>query len=159
MLFGSVCLYYVVQTIRKVNAIHRMALNSQKIKFRQEKCSICLEPLLQIFEEVDLLACDHTFHNSCFSKWILTNTQKCHKVTCPMCRSLVISRDSISTDDISSISGDLQHFWAAFGCSCEILRCRLGEINMTYSLNILFSTHSAKKLSDERYSWCPVHLL
>jgi len=52
-----------------------------KIHYRGETCSICLENY-RTGQRVGLLSCGHVFHKDCIYKW-LNNYQK----TCPLCRA------------------------------------------------------------------------
>lgn len=49
-------------------------------------CSICYEE-----EKVETLSCKHDFCESCIQKW------KSEKMTCPVCRSIIVPRISFST--------------------------------------------------------------
>lgn len=52
-----------------------------KIRYRGEQCSICLENY-RTGQRVGLLSCGHVFHKDCVYNW-LNNYQK----TCPLCRA------------------------------------------------------------------------
>lgn len=48
-------------------------------KTHQKKCSICLEEYKKK-DNVNLLKCNHIFHNNCLKMWLYNNN------TCPLCR-------------------------------------------------------------------------
>ena len=54
-------------------------------KNKEDTCSICTLDY-EVNEEILILHCNHMFHKSCISEWVL------HKANCPCCRHNILTR-------------------------------------------------------------------
>lgn len=104
VIIGIIIVVYVIQVIRNLGILQRMVKNSEKVKDIDEVCCICLESLVQPFEEIEQLKCNHIMHVSCLSKWIMTTKNSPLSVynevnyqngtiNCPLCRMPLESPD------------------------------------------------------------------
>ncbi|XP_057793562.1 probable E3 ubiquitin-protein ligase RHA1A [Salvia miltiorrhiza] len=48
-------------------------------------CTICLSEFARGDEAAELVDCRHVFHRRCLERWL-----RCHRATCPLCRSVVV---------------------------------------------------------------------
>lgn len=52
------------------------------------QCSICFEEM-EIYQGLDILPCNHTFHERCIDTWYFTRIKEGHSfnsIPCPLCR-------------------------------------------------------------------------
>ena len=74
-------LYQIKEDIQIVPWLKKeKATETIKKKYKDEKCSICLE---EISGDISITKCNHIFHYTCLSKYI----NNCEKTDCPICRS------------------------------------------------------------------------
>lgn len=66
-------------------------IHTDKVNKDTEVCSICLSNLDKGKRCIATLACMHSFHYECMSKWIDHNEEDGRK--CPMCRQYIYLRD------------------------------------------------------------------
>uniref|UniRef100_A0A5B7ANW4 Putative E3 ubiquitin-protein ligase XERICO isoform X1 n=1 Tax=Davidia involucrata TaxID=16924 RepID=A0A5B7ANW4_DAVIN len=61
-------------------------------KRSEQECPVCLTEF-KPDAEINHLSCGHVFHESCLEKWL-----KYWKVTCPLCRTLMVPQEEEEED-------------------------------------------------------------
>jgi hypothetical protein len=66
----------------------------------ENKCSLCLESLIDDDNTVSILTCCHKFHTKCIKQWFCTEEKK----TCPICRALEKEYENFCNETIEVIN-------------------------------------------------------